>query len=498
MRRRLITIVAIAGLACAPGACTVTAKPVVQKLPISTVSPSVPATGPVPPTSGPHHYRPGAASVGDPLASGEGNGGYDVAHYSLSIRYEPTGHKLTGDDVVTAFATQDLSRFNLDFHGLAVNSVQVNGVDAKYLRQGDELRITPSAGIDVGTKFTVHVVYGGVPAGYVGPELGTEGFLPSGPGAIAQGEPDVAASWYPVNDHPSDKATYEINITTPSDLEALSNGLLVGKSPASGAEQTWHWVENQPMASYLATVMIGRYRITTKTDSGRPVLLAVDETLPKSYDAALDRIPEVINFLEKDFGPYPFDSEGGIIHADGRLRFALENQSLPVYSQSFFAQQRDTTWVLAHELAHQWYGDSVSVANWSDLWLNEGFATYAEWLWTEHEGGATPKQTFDVLYNGKNGQVLPSDPPAAPSADTLFGDSVYTRGAAALEALRIGVGDSAFFAILKGWAARKAYGNATTQDFLAYARKVSGKPIDSLLHDWLFGSGKPAYPKPLS
>jgi aminopeptidase N len=174
-----------------------------------------------------------------------------------------------------------------------------------------------------------------------------------------------------------------------------------------------------------------------------------------------------------------------------------------VYSQMFFATSggavsRDATGVLAHELAHQWYGDSVSLEHWDDIWLNEGFATYAQWLWTEHEGGATPKQTFDALYQGKNGQLLPQDPPGAPTQESMFDSSVYIRGAATLEALRISVGDAAFFRIIRGWAATRAYGNGSTEDFISYAKQVSGKALDEMFHGWLFSRGEPSYPKLLS
>jgi aminopeptidase N len=362
--------------------------------------------------------------------------------------------------------------------------------------------VTPARGIDVGTRFSVRVTYDGAPTPYMEGEIGREGFLPSKSGAIAQGQPDVAATWFPANDHPRDKATYEINLTVPSDLEALSNGVLAGRSANADGTTTWRWVENQPMASYLATAAIGNYRIASSTDKGRPVVLGVDESLPRSYDRVLARTPEVVRFLESQFGPYPFDAEGGIIHGDARIGFALENQTRPVYAPGFFAaaagsgvegERADGSWVLAHELAHQWYGDSVSVASWDDIWLNEGFATYAEWLWAQHEGGAAPKGQFDELYGGN----FPLDPPGAPSAETMFSSTVYVRGAMTLEALRIAVGDEAFFRVIRGWAASRAYGNASTADFIAYAERASGKPVGPVLRDWLFTKGKPAYPKPL-
>jgi aminopeptidase N len=441
-------------------------------------------------------FHPGAATMGDPLAPGEGNGGYDVGHYALSIGYTPTTQQLTGTDVITARATQGLSRFDFDLHGLTVDSVAVDQATAAFARTADKLVITPARGIPLGATFTVDIRYHGVPTPYRDPQLGVEGFLPRPDGALAQGEPQVAASWYPVNDHPRDKATYDISITAPSALAALSNGVLVGKTTAAG-RTTWHWRESQPMASYLATAAIGDYRVVTSTHDGRPVVLAVASSLPASYDAVLARTPEVLDFLVTQFGPYPFDASGGIIHDDSQVRFALENQTRPVYAPVFFQRAGDATWVIAHELAHQWYGDSLSVTNWRDLWLNEGFATYAEWLWTEHTGGQSAQESFADMYQGILARKISPVPPANPTAATLFSDSVYKRGAATLGALRITIGDQLFFKVLRGWAADHAGTNVSTEEFIAYVDRVTGRHLDNFFQAWLYSGGTPPYPKPL-
>ena len=464
-------------------------------------------------TSSPHRAAPspvgsaraaasapsGAPSAGpttstDSLFPSQGDRGYDVVHYAISIAYEPTSKRLTGTDVVTATATQALSAFALDLHVLRATSVAVNDVAAAYRQSGDKLVITPSHPIAKGATFRATIRYGGLPTPYDDNVLGFEGFIPEADGALAQGEPQVAASWYPVNDRPTDKATYDITITAPTGLAALSNGVLASKR-VDGANTTWHWVESSPMASYLALVAIGKYRVSTSTHDGLPVVLAVAAPLPKSTDSALAETPQVLDFLETKFGPYPFDAVGGVVHDDIRIRFALENQTRPTYAPSFFLGAEGPT-VIAHELAHQWFGDNVSVGDWSDVWLNEGFATYAEWLWSEHEGRETPKDMLDTLYQGAGS--MPPDPPADPTTRSVFGRSSYLRGAATLEALRIAVGDDTFWRIVRGWARKYAGGNATTAQFIAFADQVSGKSLDSFLHTWLYVRGTPPYPKPLS
>jgi aminopeptidase N len=280
-------------------------------------------------------------------------------------------------------------------------------------------------------------------------------------------------------------------MAAPTALAVLSNGVLKGKT-AAGGYTTWTWAESKPMASYLATVVIGRYRVKESTHGGLPVVTAVASTLPTAIDAQMDRTPEVVDFLVSQFGPYPFDAMGGIAIDDPRVRFALENQTRPIYSRAFF-DRGEASWVIAHELAHQWFGDSVAVGSWRDVWLNEGFATYAEWLWTEHQNLGGPQLEFDRRY-GQENSPLWNVPPGDPGVDNLFDDSVYERGGMTLQALRMTVGDGPFFTILKTWAAEKAQANAATAEFVALAERISGKQLDGLFQDWLYGTKRPPRP----
>jgi len=437
-------------------------------------------------------FGPGADGLGDTYYPKAGNGGYDVANYDLDIKYDPPTDTLTGSATITATATADLSRFNLDFTGLKTEKVTVNDVDAAAEQSGAELVVTPATGIATGAQFVVKVAYGGVPKAFDEPGLGEIGFLHTDDGAVAIGEPEVASSWFPVNDHPRDKATYTIKIAAPDGLAALSNGALTDKKSAGGWT-TWTWSETKPMAPYLATVVIGKYRVKESTHDGKPMVIAVDTSLSAQVDNQMAQTPAVIDFLESKFGPYPFDALGGIVIDDRRVRFALENQSRPIYSWAFFEAGEDGVWVIVHELAHQWYGDSVTVNEWKEIWLNEGFASYAEWLWFEDKGEQSAQQTFDNFYARADADMW-RVPPGDPGKADLFHESVYTRGAMTLHALRVTVGDDAFFKILKGWAAEKAHSNATTPEFIALAERISGKQLDQLFDDWLYGKKRPPRP----
>ncbi len=449
--------------------------------------------------AGSGQFRPGDAGAGDPYYPTYGNGGYDVASYRLVLRYDPPGNQLTARATITATATADLSRFNLDYAGPTIQSVTVDGAAARSVRDGKELVVTPGRGLASGSRFTVEIAYGGQP----GPITDNGGFLASAgrpgdgsaAGAVAVGEPESASAWFPVDDHPSDKATYAIEVTVPDGYAAISNGVLAGRRN-SGGWTTWSWAEHSPMASYLVTLAIGRYRVSTAEHAGKPVVTAVAATLPAggAADRAMARTTEISDFLATRFGPYPADAYGGIVVDDERVAYALETQSRPVYGPAFFRDSGgDQSWVVAHELAHQWYGDSVSVRRWQDVWLNEGFASYAEWLWAEHQGERSVRQAFEDEYRRAGDeiwQVAPGDPGVA----KLFGSSVYKRGAMTLQALRLAVGDDTFFRILRTWAVEKRDGNATTAEFIAFCEHASGKDLGPLFDAWLFQRSRPALP----
>ena len=485
MRRRAWLAVA-AVLAVTLAGCTRTT-PTLSSIPSGPATPAPTVSAPPGPPG------PGADGIGDSYYPRAGNGGYDVGNYDLDVGYDPAGRTLTGRATITATATGNLTRFDLDFTGLDTSSITIDGAAAQFEQRDDgELVVTPAGTLAAGSTFTTVVTYSGHPRGYADPALGQTGFLATTDGAIAIGEPEIAATWFPVNDHPRDKATYTIRISAPSGLSALSNGVLVSRENSARAGfTTWTWRISSPMAPYLATMVVGNYRVHESTHEGLPVIIAVDTSLSRDIDDVLARTPEVIDYLETVFGPYPFDALGGIVVDDARIGFALENQTRPVYAGGFFEGGGGVS-ALAHELAHQWFGDSVSVHDWSEIWLNEGFATYAEWLWEEHTGGRTAQATFNDIYAGGFGGWDVA--PGAPGRAALFSGAVYVRGGLTLHALRVTVGDNAFFRILKEWTARKKDSSATTAEFIALAEEISGSQLDTLFQEWLYDTDRPPRP----
>ncbi|NMO49943.1 M1 family metallopeptidase [Actinoplanes sp. TBRC 11911] len=440
---------------------------------------------------------PGATGAGDPYYPLDGNGGYDVKHYDLALKYAPATDVLAGAVTIRATATQRLSAFNLDLDGLTIRSITVDGRSAKWSRAGTELTVTPRASLSKGHTFDTRIVYDGVPKVIHDPYLGDGGAFTTDDGVIILGEPDVAQAWYPSNDHPSDKASFSIALTVPKDLQAISNGVPDGRRTSKGWT-TWRWEQREPMATYLAMAAIGKFDVKSYEKNGIRFVDAIDPALPPETYArvakSFAREPEMLRFLSGYFGPYPFRASGGIVDADGEWDYALENQSRPIYTPQDFANQEDGDSVVVHELTHQWYGDSVAVQNWRDIWLNEGFATYAEWLWSEHEGLGTVQQNFDRLYATPATASLWKAKVADPGAPNLFISAVYNRGAMTLQALRLNVGDKKFFSILRTWAQSQRNGNGSTEEFTALAERISGKDLSALFTTWLYTPSKPANP----
>jgi hypothetical protein len=649
-------------------------------------------------------FTPGAPGIGDPYFPTDGNGGYDADHYLLDLRYEPSTDVLQGVATMEAEATQNLSTFNLDFNGMNVRRITIDGRPATWTRNADELTITPPGAIKNGKDFTSVITYDGVPTPVGDAEIGMSGFIATDDGVLDAGQPEGADHWFPVNDHPLDKASYEFRVNVPAGTEAIANGELKSNVTAGG-RTTWIWQAKEPMASYLTTVDIGQFDIKAYRSSGiriwdaldpdlfaspspttgsrfaisqaanysykrlartiavpagggqlsfkvdrdteagwdfrfveaphvgqddwttlpdlnglttttgvsgyrcdfylqlHPFLahyltdpggnvrcapggssgawnarsgasdgfetwavdlganagsnvevsisyasddtiqrrgLVVDDivgpggagstsfendgdtldgwtvpgppegTPPNENDwtvgtaasvpstgsiarAALDREPEILSFLEDIWGSYPFKASGGIVDDLEGLGFALETQTRPVYSKDFFDEFGDPAdSVVVHELAHQWVGDDVALAAWQHIWLNEGFATYSEWLWSEDQGRATAQDYFDFYTS------IPADDPfwsvkiGDPGSGQLFDDAVYYRGAATLHALRLKIGDNDFFHLLKAWISKKEGGNGTIPEFIALAQQISHQNLQAFFDEWLFTAAKPA------
>ena len=427
----------------------------------------------------------GDTTLDDPYVGSFGNGGYDVQHYDLALDWDPNERRLDGIATITATSTQGLQAFNLELTGLAVSNVTVDGEVATFAHDESELTITPVQPLAEGREFELKITYGGTPIdNRFDP---TAAASPSGwhtrDGYIyVAGEPLAASTFHPANDHPSDKASFTYRITAPSDLTVGASGTLAGTAD-NGDTTTWTFEQPDPQATYLTTILIGDFTILDggTSASGVPVRNVIDSEMVARVGDVFDSQPEMIDAFERLFGPYPFDVYGSAVVKDSS-GIALETQTLSIYGAEV-VEFGGIESIVAHELAHQWFGNHVSLERWEDIWLNEGFATYAEALWEEAKD---PNFSYDdwVRFRLLAGSDL-NNPPLDPGPFSLFSATVYLRGALTLHALRIEVGDDVFFDILRTWVERFGGANATTADFESLAAELSDTDLSDLFDDWL-------------
>ncbi len=432
----------------------------------------------------------GASGIGDPYWPLDGNGGIDVATYKISNRYAMATKRLSGRTTLELAATEDLASFSLDFL-LDVSKVTVDGAKARFDKTdgGHELRITPARPLVAGSRHTVVVAYDDHPARHS--YAGERNWLASKDEVVTMNEPHMAPWWFPANDHPLDKAVVDVRIRVPNGREVVSNGKLRDRKVGKQSTQ-WHWRADEPMVPYLAFFAAGDFAIEKGKHRGLPWLVAVSEGLGERDQAASMRLmkktPAVVAGLEEDLGDYPFSVVGGITTGLS-AGFALENQTRPTYP----AVGGSATSLVVHELAHQWFGDDIAVERWSDIWLNEGFATFMEWRWAEGHGGRSADSVFRSYYANVDApsafwQVAVDDPGAA----KVFDGAVYGRGAMALQALRNRVGDEAFWRVVRTWIREQRGGNGSTAEFEEVAARVSGQDLGSFFDAWLRTLAKPA------
>jgi aminopeptidase N len=427
----------------------------------------------------------------DPYLPGHGDPTFAVRRYELDLDYRLHTNRLSGHATITAVALDYLRTFTLDLAGLEVTKVSVNGrPSAGYAHRGSRLEVRTAMPVEIGQEFTVVVAYHGHPKPVPGP-WGEAGWEELTDGVIVAAQPHGAPSWFPCNDRPADKASYRISVTAPTGYHVAANGELVSTRRRASAV-TWVYEQAEPMASYLATVQIGRY-VPVDLDGVVPIELLVPHRRLDRARAGFGRLPAMMAAFVDLFGPYPFGSYRVVV-TDEELEIPLEAQGMAIFGTNFLTDDWSAQRLVAHELAHQWFGNSVTLEEWRDIWLHEGFACYAEWLWSELSGQRSTDDHARNHWRRLNG--LPQDIVLGdPGSDDMFDDRVYKRGALLLHALRLTIGDDAFRTVLREWVARHAQSTATTSQFISLAEEISGRDLGDLFDRWLLRPALPALPK---
>lgn len=436
-----------------------------------------------------------AAVVIDPYLPGTGNFGYRVSRYELDLEYKVPINRLSGTATVTAVTLAALRTFSLDLSdALNVSKVTVNGRRPAQFRCHDaKLHITLAAPLPAGAAMTVVVRYGGTPRP-IRSLWGDVGFEELTDGVLVAGQPNGASSWFPCDDHPAAKASFAIRVSTESPYRVVANGELVSRRARAGMT-TWTFEQAEPTSTYLVTLQIGLYDSVRVAKNGVPIQAALPARLRPNFDHDFGRQPQMLKLFVKLFGPYPLSSGYTVVVTDDDLEIPLEAQGISIFGANHCSGSRRSERLIAHELAHQWFGNSVTVKRWRHIWLHEGFACYAEWLWSEHSGSRSADELARYYH-----QRLASSPQdlllADPGPRDMFDDRVYKRGALTLHVLRSRIGDANFFALLKDWTARYRHGTVVTDDFTGLAAHYTGESLRGLWDAWLYSTTLPALDPP--
>ena len=426
----------------------------------------------------------------DPYLPDNGNFGYRVSRYELDLEYKVSSNRLSGTATITAVTLASLQSFSLDLaDNLGVTKVSVNGRRPTHFATSlGKLRIRLATALPAGSAMSIVVRYGGSPRP-IRTVWGEVGFEELSNGALVAGQPNGSPSWFPCDDHPSSKASYRIQISTDSPYYAVAPGELVSRRVRAG-QTVWTYEMPDPTSTYLATVQIGMYEMHRLPKAPVAMQAVVPVRLRSAFNHDFERQPAMMKLFIKLFGPYPLSAGYTVVVTDDDLEIPLEAQGISVFGANHCDGRRGSERLIAHELAHQWFGNSVTARRWRDIWLHEGFACYAEWLWSEHSGGPEAAELANLYHRRllvASQNLLLCDP----GPRDMFDDRVYKRGALTLHALRGAIGDRKFFALLQDWTTRHRHGTVVTDDFTGLAANYADISLRPLWDAWLYATPVP-------
>ncbi|PBC60846.1 zinc metalloprotease [Streptomyces sp. Tue6028] len=439
--------------------------------------------------------------IGDSLFPHLGNPGYDVQSYDLAFTYPGANDKpLAAVTTIDALTSSRLERINLDYAHGKVQSVEVNGKRAAYTTAGQDLVVTPAKPLPLGSRMHVVVHHTSDP---VTAEDQDGGWVRTKDGLAMANQADAAHLVFPCNDHPSDKAMFTFHVTAPDGYTAVANGLPAG-ADRSRRSTTWTYRTRHPMATELAQVSIGRSSVLHRSGPhGLPVRDVVPAKDAKKLEPWLKKTPDQIAWMEGKVGRYPFETYG-LLMAEAQTGFELETQTLSLFEKGLFTEPAYPKWyvesIMVHELSHQWFGDSVSPRAWSDLWLNEGHATWYEALYAEEKAHKPMEERMRAAYRASDSWRDAGGPPAAPKKPapgqkiSIFRPSVYDGAALVLYALREKIGRSAFERLERTWVSVHRDDVASTDDFVTLATAVAGRDLSGFFKAWLYDTKTPPMP----
>ncbi|WP_436526893.1 M1 family metallopeptidase [Actinoplanes sp. HUAS TT8] len=478
MRRSFTAVAVAATVLC--GACTdkPTAAPTTAPSASSSAAPAIDYTA----------WQAGkSTTVADKLYPEHGNAGLDVLQYDLKLDWNPTKKILTGTATLRIRPTAAASEIKLDFANLSVDKVTVD--DAPATGTLAKQKLTVPAQLVADQPVTLVVDYHGTPKQVAFPSHRTDakeglGLRPAANGGLwTMQEPWGAMTWYPANELVSDKAMYDIAITVPTGWVAAANG-----TPGPVEGNTYRYTSTVPTAAYLTTLAVDKYKKVTQ--AGPHGVKLTYFVMPKTDDKllpVLKKSPQLLTWLEERLGKYPFETGGALLNGSVS---AMETQQMLSIGRSLVGKgtKDDLSYVeetLVHEYAHQWFGDTVTPSTWTDLWLNEGFAQYLQYLYEQklYKFGDAELETF---LRKRDAELRKSvGPPGKPKAANFAESNVYVCGAAMLKELNDALGDKKFFALMTAWVAEHKDTNQDRAAFIAFVNQNTGKDFSKLINTWL-------------
>lgn len=454
-------------------------------------------TGGIPATPG-----EAATTSFDPYFPGHGAGGFVVNHYAVDLAYAQAVGRIAGTATIRILPYSVLSGLSLDLAaGMSVVSVRANGASARFSRQADKLHIQPAAALPSGRMTELEIAYSGQPTPVSVAGVGSVGWQAAEGGTAAVSLPVGAPTWFPCADHPSLKAAYEISVTAPAGASVLANGRLVGKQQQTFGTR-WTYRHDGPMATYLATVVIADLVVESSAGpAGIQIRDAFPARLADQVRIDLGRQTQMLKTFAGLFGPYPFDVFGtavldgvNALTPTGPLAGTYGAQTLGLLDASLIDGKRTHENLVARALASQWFGGSVTVSSWENIWLSTAFARYAEWVWLEKSGGASAdtsaRAAMTHLRSLGRDLIL-----ADPGAERILDERVALRGACFLHALRLTMGDYTFFQLLRMWCSRNQSAVAQTEDFLQLVPDVyTAQDLTAFMNSWVAAAPLPDLP----
>jgi len=426
----------------------------------------------------------------DEYTKHHGSPTYTVEHYDLDLTVKLASNLLDGQAVLRVRALKDTNEAPLNLNGLKVIKASCQGRKVSVSKKHHRLVVALPRPLAAGEHTEISLRYTGSPQAEDG-QWGEVGWEELTDGVLVSGQPVGASTWFPCNDHPSHKSSYRFSVSTDAGYRAVANGKLISHRRAASRD-TWVYEQHEPMATYLATLQIGRYS-EIPFDKDRHIVAYSVPGRDNQVRGAFSKQADMVEVFERHYGPYPFE-DYKVVVVDDELEIPLEAQGMSIFGLNHLSLEWEAQRLIAHEFAHQWFGNALTPRRWKDIWLNEGFACFSEWLYSDAAGVMSLEQRAKdawELVNSQEEDLVIGDP----GPKDMFDDRVYKRGALTLYALKLHLGEENFYSIIRDWVSRYQFQSVSTELFAEHmAEHAPDSRTHELLDRWLFSSALPDFP----